>query len=315
MRTALVALLLAAQTSSPIFRFETEGFWLNLHHYLYVLGRVEAKMPDINRRAVARAPIDQAEGLKSVSEAERQAWNESVAFYARGLSRLNAIFDGELIAATNMLRRVQENTSPSKLKLDPAVAAALSRAAPIYLKVWWPRHQEANRARVREYTRLVDDHGPEVLAYLTRVYQEPWPKDGFPVNLSGYANWAGAYSTRGQLLVVSSLDEGTAGSLGLESIFHETMHQWDDAIYARLSRLQKQHQTPPVREDLTHALIWYTVAEAVKSVIPAHRGYAEVGGMWNQKGLGSFKPALDLHWKPYLDGKGTLDDALLAILR
>ena len=30
--------------------------------------------------------------------------------------------------------------------------------------------------------------------------------------------------------------------------------------------------------------------------------------------MGAFKPALDAHWKPYLDGKGTLEDALLGLL-
>ena len=54
-KTFLVAAVLVVQTSTPIFRFETDGFWPNLHHFLYVLGRVEAKMPDIKREAVAGA--------------------------------------------------------------------------------------------------------------------------------------------------------------------------------------------------------------------------------------------------------------------
>jgi len=53
----------------------------------------------------------------------------------------------------------------------------------------------------------------------------------------------------------------------------------------------------------------------VKSVIPNHVGYAERGGMWKQKGLGSFKAGLDAHWKPYLDGTGTLDAALIGLLK
>ena len=83
-KTLLVAAVLVVQTATPIFRFETDGFWLNLHHFLYVLGRVEAKMPDIKREAVAGAPADEAEGLKTLSEAERQAWREAVIAYANG---------------------------------------------------------------------------------------------------------------------------------------------------------------------------------------------------------------------------------------
>lgn len=50
-KTLLVVMALLTQAAAPILRFESDGFWLNLHHYLYVLGRVEAKMPDVTRAA------------------------------------------------------------------------------------------------------------------------------------------------------------------------------------------------------------------------------------------------------------------------
>jgi len=279
-----------------------------------VLGRAQAGMPDAKREAVVNAPVDQADGLKGVSEQDRQAWADAVSFYANGLSKQDMIFDQPLIAVTNAMR-VPPVTSAQALKVDAALATTLERAAPIYRRVWWPRHQQANHDRVRDFARQLDQHGDKVLAYITRAYQLNWPKGGYPVNMSGYANWAGAYSTAGDLLVVSSLDAATTGSLGLESIFHEGMHQWDDPMMARLSRLSKENQTPAPRGGITHALIWYTAAEAVKSVIPNHVGYAERGGMWKQKGLGSFKAGLDAHWKPYLDGTGTLDAALIGLLK
>ena len=40
-------------TSPPIFRITTDEFWLNLHHFLYVLGRAEARTNDSTRDAVA----------------------------------------------------------------------------------------------------------------------------------------------------------------------------------------------------------------------------------------------------------------------
>ena len=95
MKSTLVVLLLAAQSGSPIFRFTADGFWLNLHHFLYVLGRVEAKMPDIKREAVAGAPADEAEGLKTLNEAERAQWREAVAAYASAFSKRDLVFDRE----------------------------------------------------------------------------------------------------------------------------------------------------------------------------------------------------------------------------
>jgi hypothetical protein len=314
MRITIVALALLAQSATPIFRFEADGFWLNLHHFLYVLGRAQNNVPDSQRRAVVNATAEQAQGLTGLSESHRQAWESAVRFYAGGLSKKDAVFDRELVEVTNAMRGAP-NATAEALKVDRELQATLVRAASVYRLVWWSKHRGANHARIEEYSKHLERHGDRVLTFITRAYQEPWPKEGYPINLSGYSNWAGAYSTDGGLIVVSSLDEGTRGSLGLESIFHEAMHQWDNPVLARLERLAKEHQTPPPREGITHALIWYTAAEAVKSQIPGHVGYAESGGMWKQKGLGSFKAGLDAHWKPYLEGQGSLDAALVALLK
>ena len=55
MKTLVLTAVLLAQAAGPIFRFESDGFWLNLHHFLYVLGRAEAKIADAKREAVAGA--------------------------------------------------------------------------------------------------------------------------------------------------------------------------------------------------------------------------------------------------------------------
>jgi hypothetical protein len=310
----VAALVLALQTPSAILRFEADGFWLNLHHFLYVLGRAQSHAADAQRRAVVNAPADQETGLRGQTASAVQAWESAVRFYANGLSKNDAVFDDDLIAVTNAMR-VASNAAAETLKIDPALRAALVRAAPVYRDVWWPRHQAENHARVREYQRLLEQHGDMVLRYVTRAYQLEWPAGGHLINVSAYANWAGAYSTDGGLIVISSLDEGTKGSLGLESMFHESMHQWDQPMLARLSTLAQQHHTPAPRDGITHALIWYTAAEAVRRAIPGHVGYAERGGIWKQKQIGSFKSALDTYWKPYLDGTITLDEALLGVLK
>src|SRR5688572_1600527 len=295
-KTLLVAAVLAAQTATPIFRFETGGFWLNLHHFLYVLGRVEAKMPDIKRDAVAGAPADEAQGLKTLSDAERQTWRKAVAAYANGLSKLEAVFNRPLYDVTNAVRR-----------------AALDRDAPIYRKAWWPRHHDANRKWLQSMQEPLKKYGPPILAYVTRVYQEPWMAGGFPVNISGWSNWSGAYSTYDSLLVIATLNPGNQGLHGFEIMFHEAMHQWDEEIDARLIKIARANKLK-VNDLLSHAMIFYTTGEAMKTVVPTHLPYAEIAGIWKGP-MGTFKPALDTHWKPYLDGKTTLDEALLALQR
>ena len=295
----------AKPAAAPIFRVQADGFWLNLHSFLYVLGRAEAGMPDIHRRAVENAPRDQDAGLARLTESERQVWREAVAAYAKGLSQKDAVFDKEVFSVTNALLTATDSSG-----ID-----VLDRAAPIYRKAWWPQHQKANHARADELQALVAQHGAPVLAYITRAYQEPWPADGFPVNLIGYSNWAGAYSTAPNLLVVSSLDPGTQGLPAFEIIFHESMHQWDDQMFEKLRAVAQRNSIARIPGGLTHTMIFYAAGEAVRSVVPSHVPYAEQNQVWASGPFATFKPKLDEFWKPYLAGSGTLDDALAGLLK
>jgi hypothetical protein len=308
--TALV--LVAATAASPIFQFQTDEFWLNLHHFLYVLGRAEAKLADATRDAVRDAPGDAERGRATLSDFERRAWQEAVEFYAAGPSRKDAVFDEPLAAVTGALAKAGSATAVPREGLDGGWAAALEKAAPIYRRVWWPVHRAANQQRRTEIQVLVDRHGAEVLAFVAKAFGLQWPENGFPVHFSGYANWAGAYSTTGNLLVVSSLDRGTQGDNGLETVFHEGMHQWDDQLFAML-REQTRKIDKLVPRNLSHALIFFTAGEAVKRVIPGHVPYADAAGVWG-RGMASLRDALTETWKPYLDGRGTRDEALAALV-
>lgn len=314
MMLLLSLLLMAAHTPqpSPIFRFESNEFWLNLHHYLYVLGRAEAQTADSTRDAVVGAPADEARGLERLTEAERTAWREAVRSYAEGLSRKDAIFDDPLPAITAALADADEAPSLANSSVEPTVASTLERVAPIYRKAWWPQHQAANRARQTEVQGLVDRDGRQVLATITRVYGMQWPADGYPVHFSAFSNWAGAYSTRGNVLVMSSLAADLRGAHGLETAFHEGMHQWDNAVnallFAEVRRIGKR--LPP---NLSHAMIFFTAGDSVRRVIPDHVPYADAFGVWD-RGFAVFRTPLQDTWKPYLDGKGMRDEAIAALV-
>lgn len=311
----LLSLLLSAGQAaqpSPLFRFESNEVWLNLHHYLYVLGRARAKTADSSRDAVSGAPADEARGLETLTEAERRAWSEAVGFYADGLSRKDAVFDDPLPAITRALANADEASSLAGTSVDPAVAAALERVIPIYRKAWWPAHQAANRARQTEIQGLVDRYGRQVLAHITRAYGMEWPSGGYPVHWSAFSNWAGAYSTRGNVLVMSSLAADLRGAHGLETAFHEGMHQWDTLVQKLLSDEARRTNTrlPP---NLSHGMIFFTAGDAVRRVVPNHVPYAEAFGVWD-RGFGVFKTPLQETWQPYLDGQGTRDEAIAALV-
>ena len=296
---------------APIFRFHTDESWLNLHQFLYVLGRHEAGMADRTRRAVATAPAESEKGLTALSADEQKLWRDAVRSYGNGLSKQDAVFDKPLIDLAHTLVRVGGASALSGPNPNPEVSRMLVRVAPIYRRVWWPEHERANHAWATSANALLDKHGRAVLDRITRAYGMSWPGEGYPVHLSGYANWAGAFSTRGNLLIVSSLDSGNRGLVSLEVVFHEAMHQWDDDVEPILTRLANERQLR-VRDWLSHALIFYTAGEAVRSVSSEHVPYAEANGIWQQPARQIFKPVFDEVWKPYLLGKGGNRDEVLA---
>ena len=301
------------KTRQTIFIFHSDEFWLNLHHFLYVLGRAENKTRDSSRSAVVNAPKDQEQGLAKLSEAERAIWREAVSFYANDLSKKDAVFDEPLPAITSALAQAGDAKSLGAAKVDPAVTSLLERAAPIYRKSWWSAHHAANVEWQRTIQKLVDQHGAVILSFITKAYQMNWNPSGFQVHLSGYTNWAGAYSTTGELLVLSSLAEDIKGIYGLETIFHEGMHQWDKQVFEAL-RDQARKQNKLVPNGLSHAMIFFTAGEAVRHIYPDHVPYAEKFGVW-QRGIAPFKTPLEEIWKPYLNGHGTRDEALAELVK
>src|SRR5262245_20491709 len=90
----------APRAQSSLFAFTTNDFWLNLHHYLYVLGRAHGRMPDATQPAVASALDDERLGLVPLTDEERSVWDASAAAYANGLSRQSSVFQAPLAPMT-----------------------------------------------------------------------------------------------------------------------------------------------------------------------------------------------------------------------
>ena len=302
-----------APTTTPIFTFYSDEFWLNLHNFLYVLGRAQNNERDASREAVVGAPADQQSGLEKLNAKEQAIWQTAVEAYKTGLSKKDAVFDDPLPAITGALARAGDVKTLNDRAIDVGIASTLRSAAPVYRKAWWNQHRQSNRSWQESIQALVNRYGADVLSYITKAYNMNWPEAGFPVHVSAYANWAGAYSTKGNLLVLSSNSSANQGLYGLELVFHEGMHQWDEQVFDVL-RAQAARADKFFPRGLDHALIFFTAGEAVRSVVPEHVPYAEKFGLW-QRGLGSLKPAIEEIWKPYLQGKGSRDETLVKLIK
>jgi hypothetical protein len=173
---ALLALPSApAKAQGPIFRFASDEFWLNLHKFLYVLGRAQNKSTDASREAVAGAPADADRGLALLTEAERNIWADAVTAYARGPSRQDPVTNRDFASLEGRLAGIDEASGVAGAKVDEPLRAALEQAAPVYRKAWWSSHRAANRIWVSETQELLKTHGSTILQFITRAYQERWP--------------------------------------------------------------------------------------------------------------------------------------------
>lgn len=298
---------------SATFRITTNEFWLNLHHFLHVLGRAKNGEPDAARDAVAQAPVDAERALARLDSADRATWDAAVATYADKVSKRDLVFDQRLPLMANALVGADVTTHLPYSGPELEVAEALRRAAPIYREAWWPEHEVANRRWADSLRTMVERHGDEVLAFIRRAYRMPWPTSGYPVRVVAYANWAGAYSTRGQLLVISSMAPSLQGLHGLETSFHEAMHQWDDSVLTLIgTHANRLGVRAPV--GLSHQMIFFTAGEAVRHAVPSHVPYAERFGVWNRIGPAA-RPVLEELWSPYLAGRGDRNAVIGEIVR
>jgi hypothetical protein len=302
----------ALKRAAPIFSFETDDFWVNLHQFLYVLGRAQANQPDASRPAAAEAVPDMQRGLPMLSAEERAVWSTAVTTYAMRWSVANP--DGGAIRL--LINMSDVPTLMASQGLDPLLRDAVDRVAPIYRRVWWPSHQEANRKWAAQTAALVARHGEAMLGFLTRAYAMQWPTDGRTVTVSAYANFGGAFSLiNGRVLVVSSVAPDNQGLSAIESIFHESLHQWDNETFDAL-RTPAKAANVMIPQDLPHAMIFFTAGEAVKRVVPDYTPYADRAGIWELAISGATRPAGRLRqplidaWKPWLDGRVTREDAL-----
>ena len=156
--------------------------------------------------------------------------------------------------------------------------------------------------------RALQSYQRPILSFITRAFGISWPREGLLLRISAYANWAGAFSTRGPLIIISSVAPELQGSQGLETAFHEGLHQWDDALGRRLE-LAAQKKRVNLNDWLSHGMVFYTAGEGVRRAIPGHVPYADKTGVW-ARGQERVHQALIAAWRPWLDGQGASQDAI-----
>ena len=299
----------------PVFELHS-GFWVNLHHTLYQQARQHR---DANAGPPESLPLTRR------SKAEQVNWDAAVSYYASNYADKDLLFSTELILLKNQLEDFEgcDELSGTKRKtcdagLPPKLTKVLESAAPVYRAHEWAEHDRDNRKWIASVAPLVRERGLSLAERLADIYQTRWPKDRIRVDVSAYANWAGAYTTLEPLRVtISSTDPRNQGSSALEILFHEASHGIAEPVQLAINRECRQRDKPTPR-DLWHALLFYTTGQVIKPVMDAQTSrspdaeytpYAVRERLY-QRGWDQYLRLLTRFWQPYLDGKSTFDDAI-----
>jgi hypothetical protein len=303
----------------PVFELHS-GFWINLHHTLYGQARQSRD---------GRGSPSGAGAATRRTLSEQLAWDAAVSYYAANYQDKDLLFNTELILLKNQLGDFEQCDEISGVKkktcdagLPPKLTRILDAAAPVYRAHEWPEHDRANRKWIAGVSPLVRVKGVELSQRLAEIYQTRWPKQRIRVDVSAFANYAGAYTTLDPLrVVISSTDPRNQGNSALEVLFHEASNGIAEPVQLAINRECRQRDKA-IPRDLWHALVFYTTGEIIKPVVNAEYTSAGEGEYTPyafrerlyQRGWDDYLKLLERFWQPYLDGKATFDDAIARIV-
>jgi hypothetical protein len=317
----------------PVFELHS-GFWINLHHTLYHQARMRFAGAPQNQSGKTPGPtLNTAPDAKpALTSAEERIWNDAVAYYFANYAAKDLLFSTELIQLKDHLGDFEDcdELSGTKRKfcdagLPAKLTQVLEAAAPVYRAHLWPEHDRANRRWIMGVAPLVREQGVGLSERLADIYQTRWPREKIRVDVTGFANWAAAYTTADPLRVtISSTDSRNQGAAALEVLFHEGSHGIAEPVQAAIIRECRQRDKP-IPRDLWHALVFYTTGEIIRPVMDSSdatagdldgsvpgRGYVPYAvreGLY-QRGWSDYFKLLQKFWQPYLDGTASFDDAI-----
>jgi hypothetical protein len=316
----------------PVFELHS-GFWINLHHTLYheAKQRAAASAPGKSTKTFEPGLKTSPEAKPTLSATEEKSWADAVAYYAANYADKDPLFTTELIQLKNQLGDFEDcdelsgkNKKFCDAGLPPKLAQVLEAAAPVYRAHLWPEHDRANRRWILRVAPLVIEQGVGLSERLADIYQTHWPRQKIRVDVTAYANWAGAYTTVDPLRVsIASLDSRNQGEEALEVLFHEASHGIAEPVQDAIIRECRQRDKA-IPRDLWHALIFYTTGEVIRPVLASETSSAGPGshvsaggytpyavreGLY-ERGWKDYLDVLQRFWQPYLDGRATFSDAV-----
>ena len=108
------------------------GFWLNLHHFLYL----QAVLATPGARKDGAIAVNRTLPVRQLTSEQRAKWDKALAYY-RQFGNSDPLWDGALITANYELSDAGNSSSLDGRRLTPEMRTSLEEAAPVYRALWW----------------------------------------------------------------------------------------------------------------------------------------------------------------------------------
>ena len=261
------------------------------------------------------------EELVQLSEEERAAWNTAVSYYADWLVQKDLLFDRGMESIKNQLENAETSIDLTEIQLPSDLKSMLLKAALVYRRHWWARHDTENHQWITQVQVLVAQYGFSICDSLVKIYEVQWPEYPVRVDAVAYANWSGAYTTLYPTRpTISTTDTANQGIAALEIVFHETSHGMMNKVTNGLDTAEKAaHAGSPnspihFRRDLWHEVLFYTSGELVAERVSGYTPYADKNGLWMRAWPGRDRTVIERDWKPHMSGAVSLSGALAKLV-
>ena len=302
-----------ATTAQTLFDFHS-GFWINLHHFLYL--EAAAQKPN-GPRAPTVSPAD-GEIASSLTREEHAAWDATVSYYQQSVIQRDLLFDQGMNAIKNQLEDAEASSDLGNADIPAPLRDVLLKASPIYRKHWWPGHDRENRTWIEKLKPLLDVHGTALHDSLVRIYESPWPGQPVRVDVTVYAGPFAAYTTNDPTRpTLSSTDPRNQGTAALEILFHETSHGMIRKVSEAINAAQENaHRSDKATHSapLWHAVLFYTAGELVAERITGYVPYADENGLWVRAWPDPDRALIEQDWKPHMAGTVSLSAAITRLV-
>lgn len=312
----------------PVFEFRS-GFWVNLHHFLYLQARLQRGLA-VAAGAQSNPSASNAASLSALSAAERQTWQKAVDYYAENFADRGLPYDSFLVRIDDRLSDMADcpdltgrSSRSCAAGIDAALTAILEEAAPVYRAHWWAGQDGANRAWISQTTMLIRQYGAKPAEGLSQAFSNVWPSAQILVDVVPYAGTTGGYITLSPAhMLVASANSYNQGFAALETVFRLASDILAKPVQQAIAE-QCHQRTQPVPRDLWHALVAYTTAEVFEqsfaagslpggdspeSISQSERAYISARG-WQ-----FYQQLIEQYWQPYLDGQRDMRSAVAAIV-